>query len=233
MHAIDGPGSINGRFTEGNPATGQDATMVTCDWLNDFQANLLAVLSEGKVTPTKGRAADLLDAIKAVAGGIQGGGGGAVPTTRKIGGAGLATVDGDGDLSQDRTVTVKRATAAQIVAGEADDAGITPKGLFDALSAQVGANGSYPLFGGLILKWGTVAGLMGEGAIYTAFPVAFPNACFVAFPIGINATAGRNRDVWAQLVDRGKAGFTTMVQWTGNRDTNSTLDGFDYIALGN
>lgn len=230
MHAIDGPGSINGKFTEGNPATGQDATMVTADWLNDFQANLLAVLTEGSIPPTKGRAADLLDAIKAVAGGVQGGGGGAVPTTRKLTGTGLATIDGNGDLSQDRTVSVKRATAAEIALGQSDDGAITPLGLRQSAAAGLTDTGYAVIPGGLMLQWGSVRGNYGEGPIYKAFATPFPHACFVVAPIEVNPTADRTSDIRAELVDRGKDGFTMMFQ--RGSGANNSIGGFDFIAIG-
>lgn len=68
MHRIDGPGAtVDGKFTEGNPAAGVPATVVTSDWMNDIQENIMAVLLAGGVTPTKGRAADLVDAVRASA----------------------------------------------------------------------------------------------------------------------------------------------------------------------
>lgn len=68
MHRIDGPGAtVDNKFTEGDPVGSVPATVVTDDWMNDVQENIMAVLVSGAVTPTKGRAADLLDAIKKVA----------------------------------------------------------------------------------------------------------------------------------------------------------------------
>lgn len=65
MHRIDGPGAtVDNKFTDGDPVGGVQATMVTDDWLNDVQENIMAVLTAAGVTPTKGRAADLLDSIK-------------------------------------------------------------------------------------------------------------------------------------------------------------------------
>lgn len=70
MHRIDGPGAtVDNKFTEGDPVGGVQATVVTDDWLNDVQENVMAVLAAGSITPTKGRAADLLDALKKVAAG--------------------------------------------------------------------------------------------------------------------------------------------------------------------
>ncbi|MNI34603.1 hypothetical protein D3C73_885990 [compost metagenome] len=45
---------------------GIQATLVTDDWLTDIQENVMAVVEAGPITPTKGRAADLLDAIRKI-----------------------------------------------------------------------------------------------------------------------------------------------------------------------
>lgn len=64
MHRIDVPSAApGGLFTEGSPAGGIPATTVSGDWLNDLQENIMDVLTAGGVTATKGRAADLAEAI--------------------------------------------------------------------------------------------------------------------------------------------------------------------------
>lgn len=64
MHRIDGPGAtVDNKFTDGDPLGGIQATLVTDDWLNDVQENIMAVLAAAGVSPTKARAADLVDAI--------------------------------------------------------------------------------------------------------------------------------------------------------------------------
>ncbi len=66
MHRIDGPGAtVDNKFTDGDPVGGVQATIVTDDWLNDVQENIMAVLAAAGVAPTKGRAADLMDSIRA------------------------------------------------------------------------------------------------------------------------------------------------------------------------
>ncbi len=231
MHAIDGPGSIAGKFTAGNPAIGQDATAVTADWLNDIQENVLAVLVEGKVEPAKGRSADLLDALKVIIKGVQGGDQQGVPTTRKLSGAGLATVDGDGDLSADRVITVRRASAEQILAGESDNTAITPLALMQALLTG-GGPGSVDLFGALTIKVGSMIGNYREGPVYTPFPKPFAEACWVAVPIIRNDTGGNRRDFSPHLVGPpSKEGFTAMLQLGGGETVNS-IDGFMWVALG-
>lgn len=70
MHRTDAPGAtVDNKFTDGDPVGGVQSTMVDAAWLNDVQENIMAVLAAGGVSPTKGRAADLLDALKAAANG--------------------------------------------------------------------------------------------------------------------------------------------------------------------
>lgn len=45
---------------------GTPGTTLSADWYNDIQENILAVLAAVGITPTKGRAADLLDALQAM-----------------------------------------------------------------------------------------------------------------------------------------------------------------------
>lgn len=67
MHRIDGPTAApGGLWTEGDPIGGVPATIVSDDYMNDLQENVMAVLTAAGVSPTKGRAADLLDSIKAL-----------------------------------------------------------------------------------------------------------------------------------------------------------------------
>lgn len=73
MHRIDVPSAtVDHKFTEGSPAGGVPATTVSADWLNDLQENIMAVLTAGGVPGTKGRAADLLDALRGISGAATG-----------------------------------------------------------------------------------------------------------------------------------------------------------------
>lgn len=64
MHRIDGARATPEHlFQGGNPSVGLKGTQLTADWLNDVQENLMAVLAAAGVPPTKGRSADLLDAL--------------------------------------------------------------------------------------------------------------------------------------------------------------------------
>lgn len=64
MHRIDGPGAtVDNKFTEGDPVGGIQATVVTDDWLNDVQEEVMSVLSAGGVTPVKGTQDQLLQSL--------------------------------------------------------------------------------------------------------------------------------------------------------------------------
>lgn len=73
MHRIDGPGAtVDGKFTEGNPAAGVPAAVVTAAWMTDVQEELLSVLSAGGVAPIKGVQDQLLRAIRTMSTGVIG-----------------------------------------------------------------------------------------------------------------------------------------------------------------
>lgn len=64
MHRIDGPGAtVDNKFTEGDPVGGVQATVVTDDWLNDVQEELMSVLTAGGITPVKGTQDQVLKAL--------------------------------------------------------------------------------------------------------------------------------------------------------------------------
>ena len=63
MYPIDGPGAVEGQFTEGNPSTGQEATMVTAAWLNRIQEELLAIVLAAGITPDSEDNAQVLAAL--------------------------------------------------------------------------------------------------------------------------------------------------------------------------
>jgi len=53
-----------GYFSNGNPATGELATMMTAEWCNGVQEELLAVIQEAKLTPSGSDLGQLLKALK-------------------------------------------------------------------------------------------------------------------------------------------------------------------------
>lgn len=55
MHRIDGPGATGDhKFTDGDPVAGVQATVVTDDFLNDIQEELMSFLSAAGIAPVKG-----------------------------------------------------------------------------------------------------------------------------------------------------------------------------------
>ena len=61
MHRIDTEGNVGNLFFSGNESV--KGTLVSSDWLNDVQENIMAILASAGITATKGRSADLLDSI--------------------------------------------------------------------------------------------------------------------------------------------------------------------------
>lgn len=75
MHRIDGPGAtVDGLFTEGDPASGMPATTVTGNWLNAVQeeiANAIESFGEELDKPDNTQLAAILQAITMPAGAVQ------------------------------------------------------------------------------------------------------------------------------------------------------------------
>lgn len=74
MHRIDTPTAVSQRpaveppgeqgwFTGGDPVTGQQATHLSPDFVNDIMDNILYPIEAAGIIPAKGRAEDLYDAI--------------------------------------------------------------------------------------------------------------------------------------------------------------------------
>lgn len=73
MHRIDGPGAtVDNKFTEGDPVGGVQATVVTDDWLNDVQEEVMSVLTAAAVSPVKGTQNQLLKSIRSLNSGLIG-----------------------------------------------------------------------------------------------------------------------------------------------------------------
>ncbi|CAI8805070.1 putative Tail fiber protein [Pseudomonas sp. IT-P74] len=67
MHRIDGPGATGtNKFTDGDPVGGVQATVVTDDWLNDVQEELMSILTAAAITPVKGTQNQILTAIRRI-----------------------------------------------------------------------------------------------------------------------------------------------------------------------
>lgn len=67
MHRIDGPAAApGGFFTEGDPAVGTPATVVTDDWMNAVQGEIEAVVVAGGLSLAKPDNTQMLQAIRAL-----------------------------------------------------------------------------------------------------------------------------------------------------------------------
>lgn len=65
MHRIDGPyATVDNKFSEGNPATGVEATWMTDDWANSVQEELAAVIEAAGIVLDKANNTQLLAAIQ-------------------------------------------------------------------------------------------------------------------------------------------------------------------------
>lgn len=193
MHRVDSPGSVNGLFQNGNPVVGQQATQLLADWFNDVQENLAKVIEDAGLELEKGNWELLREAIVLMISGVVGDGAGAVPTTRTITGAGLAT--GGGDLTTNRTITVPKASSADVAAGTRDDAAITPLSLLGGVGGRVlAATGYATLLGGVILQW-TTALANANGSTNVTLPTTFPSQCvFADFAGGSALTNAQDND---------------------------------------
>jgi microcystin-dependent protein len=67
MHRIDGPAAApGGYFTEGDPAVGTPATVVTDDWMNAVQGEIEAVVVAGGLSLAKPDNTQMVQAIRAL-----------------------------------------------------------------------------------------------------------------------------------------------------------------------
>jgi hypothetical protein len=174
MHKTDAPGHVGNLFSDGNPAVGQQATMVDAAWLNGVQESLRYLVEQANLPLIKGDYTKVYAAIVAIATGAAGAGGGSVPTARQILAAGLAA--GGGDLTANRTITVPKASAAEVAAGVRDDVAVTPLALLGGQGARLLAGVGYATLFGLILQWGT-ATLSANSSANVTLPIAFPSQC--------------------------------------------------------
>ena len=196
MHRIDGPGATaQNRFTDGDPVAGTPATMVTDDFMNDVQEEIMSVLSDRGIAPVKGVQNQLLTAIKALVANI------AQATELIRGAAKIATQALTNAGTDDTTIVTpkklsvwfstvvgqatelvsgfaKIATQTQTNTGTDDATIVTPKKLRFGFAMSFGANGyvTFPTWlGGLVFQYGFVpAGNATSGTV--TYPIAFPTA---------------------------------------------------------
>lgn len=184
MHRIDTSGNVDNRFHPGNPATGQQATLVDQDWLNAVQEEIVSVILAANIPLEKGTNDQLAAAIVALIAGVVGDGSGAVPTTRQVLAGGLLT--GGGNLAADRTISLAGATVQEAADQIRDDVAVTPASLAGLVSlTEIGASWVIRL-GEVIVQLfsGTV---QGNSTTVLTLPQAFPTLCRSAFVNGDDA----------------------------------------------
>ena len=199
MHRIDVPSATPDHlFTEGSPTAGVPATQVSASWMNDVQENLMAVLSAAGVTPTKGRAQDLLDAILASANGrllnvqvfnasgtytptpgmkyaiasVQGGGGaGAGATVPSAGNASIGAPGNPGAFAKGKILAAEIGASKPVTVGDGGVANVSGNG----------GNGGISSIGSLITAAGGAGGTMLNNA---AVPNVSANSSTSGSPTG-------------------------------------------------
>jgi hypothetical protein len=236
--ALPAPAAVIGTpgyFTKGDPSVPQSPTIVSADWANMIQEELVTVVLAAGITLSKSDHGQLLAAIIQVIGatipfasdaeGIAASlankamtphSAGAlvtarinalinaapgaldtlkeladalgddpnfastvntalaarVLTSRTIAGGGLITGGGDGTAN--RTLTLNKATGAQVLAGTDDTVAVTPAGLAAGLpSGGTWDRGWTTLPGGFIEQWGSET-ITGSGTSASPFTLAFP-----------------------------------------------------------
>lgn len=209
VHKIDGAGATGANeFTEGNPGAGTPATVVTDDWMNMVQRELVALVAAAGLTPTKGDDDQLLEAFTVLG----------LPLVLKngnsklslplntgfgrmerldAGAAVLEVLSGSADsLASLRLREPGVSRAWQLSAGDAtgflqfgfdpDGLGFAAKILFESggdirILGQfnLANNGYCKLTNGLILQWGRYTAAINPGDV--SVPISFP----VAFPTAV------------------------------------------------
>ena len=189
MFRIDQPGHVGNKFVTGNPQAWQRATRMGAEWPNAVQEEICKVIEASGIVLSKPNNEQLYAAIVAIAAGAAGAGGGSVPTTRQVLAGGLVT--GGGPLVADLTLTVPKASAAEVLTGTDDLKAVTPLSLASAFGRSLTSNGYcvIPFAGGFMLQWlsGTVSA---NGTTILSLPTTFPTACFAAVCTGGSAGVG-------------------------------------------
>lgn len=193
MHRIDTEGSVSGRFADGNPQTGQASTIVDDEWLNAVQEALIDPILFAGIALVKGDNTQLRQAIIALAAGAAGSGDGAVPTTRLVSGGGLVT--GGGALAANLTLSVAKATAAEVLAGTRDDVAITPLAQATARPRSLTSNGYITLDGGFMIQW-LRASIGANQQVILTLPTSFTTECYGAFVNGGRSTTNAQENTF-------------------------------------
>lgn len=217
MHRIDSAGAVLARpapkaagtpgyWTAGDPAAGQQATVIDPDWLNAVQEELLSVLQAAGIAPSKTNQAQLLAALAGLYGkgrlagyrvykesgiyipspgtkmllvDVQAGGGG--------GGGGVAT--GAGVVSLGAPGTDGASARSILDVSEVGESVYVTVGYGGGAGPGVaGGNGGMSSFGSLISCAGGLGGLTVSNV---APPYVLANTASTGHPVGGNVSATR------------------------------------------
>lgn len=183
MHRIDGPGAtVDKKFTEGDPVGGVQATVVTDDWLNAIQEEVVAVISDPLVTPAiplnKAVNNQLVTAIKRL------------------------IASGYSQATELVSGFAKVATQSQTDTGTDDATFVTPKKLRFGFDINLAQNGYVSLpswLGGIIIQWGLSASIASNTEVTVTFPIAYPIAAFSV--VATNQQAAVVNGAWVSYID--------------------------------
>jgi hypothetical protein len=170
MHRIDGPGAtVDNKFTEGDPAGGVQATVVTDDWLNDVQENVMGVLTAASIAPIKGDYTQLATAIMSIIAGATDGIAGAASNLR-----GSATGTTAPVLVTADSVCVKNATGQQRTLNAVSIApSLTTVGVNGLDTGTVGGTVSTWYYVWVIWNGTTTAGLISLSSTAPTMPAGY------------------------------------------------------------
>lgn len=215
------PAGTPGHFTDGDPRTGQQATIPGADWFNMITQEGLAVLAAAGILPDKNNRGQLAAAIAAL---IAAGAGDTGVPWGAIGGA----ITDQADLV---AALAGKATAGHTHAFTKDD--------IDGLGAALdpghlhAENGWTKLPNGTIFQWGRYAGYLGAEGITPQinFPIAFPNGVGSVIATDINPTGTTLGDAYSELYNKNLVGFTVFAQGANDNSSNR-WNGCEWFAVG-
>lgn len=207
MHRVDTDGALLAKFSNGNPASGQAATVVDADWLNAVQEAIVDVIAFAGIGLVKGDDTQLRDAIVALIAGVVGTGGGSVPTTRQVNGGGLIT--GGGALAADLVLSLAAATLPEAIAQIRNDVAVTPAGLAGLISISVAGGSAIIRIGPAIIQLFRATVSANASTILT-LPTTFPTASLGAFCNGGRTTTSAQDNTFVS-----GEGLSNVSIWNG------------------
>lgn len=215
------PAGAPGHFSDGDPRTGQQATIPGADWFNMMTQEILGVLTAAGIVPDKNNRNQLAAAIAAMI--AAGAGETGVPW-----GAISGSIADQPDLAA--ALNGKAAAGHTHAFATGDIAGLAAALDPGHLHAE---NGWAKLPGGTIIQWGRYAGyLSGEGVTpQINYPIAFPNGVGSIICTDINPTGTTLGDAYSEIYSKNLVGFTVFAQGANDNSSNR-WNGCEWFAVG-